>query len=151
MTASSDLLTVARAQALFVSDLSAGSAPTRPEIDAAVRKAVRAQGGTRRCAGTVAAAYGDYPELAAPRMTWALRTVRSVNWRKPASVRSVTTGLNAGADTNPAPARSARSVHTEGHAACEAFLSATHPQSCDQADAGRGISCVLTRPGRHVR
>jgi hypothetical protein len=82
-TTSPKLLTVARAQALFVSDLSTESAPTRAEIDTVVRRMVRTHGGTKGCVAVVASSYGEHPELAAPRMTWALQTVRAVSWRKP--------------------------------------------------------------------
>ena len=78
MATSSTLLTVARAQALFVSDLSTRSTPTRAEIEAVVRRMIRLHGGTRGCVAEVASAYGDHPELAAPRMTWALHAVRGV-------------------------------------------------------------------------
>jgi hypothetical protein len=38
---------------------------------------VRVHGGSRGCAGEVAAAYGDYPEIAAARMRWARTLVES--------------------------------------------------------------------------
>jgi hypothetical protein len=63
-----DHLMSARADALFVSHLSAQHSPTRIEVETAIRQAVRAHGGTRGCAGEVAAAYGGHPETAAPRM-----------------------------------------------------------------------------------
>jgi hypothetical protein len=78
MTRSNDLLTAARAEALFTSHLSAGSSPSLPAVHAAIKHAVRTFGGTRGCAGEVAAAYGDYPDTAAPRMRWAQRVVTSV-------------------------------------------------------------------------
>ncbi|MFI5956257.1 hypothetical protein [Cryptosporangium sp. NPDC051539] len=62
----------ARAAALFASDLSTGSRPGRAAVDAAIATSVRACGGTRGCVATMATAYGDCPELAAPRMRWAL-------------------------------------------------------------------------------
>ena len=65
----------ARADALFVSHLSAQHSPTRIEVETAIRQAVRAHGGTRGCAGEVAAAYGRHPETAAPRMRWARAVV----------------------------------------------------------------------------
>ena len=70
-----DSLMSARADALFVSHLSAQHNPTRIEVETAIRQAVRAHGGTRGCAGEVAAAYGGYPETAAPRMRWARAVV----------------------------------------------------------------------------
>ncbi|MEU5320912.1 hypothetical protein AB0G67_29765 [Streptomyces sp. NPDC021056] len=70
-----DLLTAARAEALFTSDLVTGSEPTRAELATAIRRAIRSNGGSRGCAGTLACAYGDRPETAVPRMRWALRQV----------------------------------------------------------------------------
>jgi hypothetical protein len=65
-----DHLMSARADALFVSHLSARHSPTRIEVETAISQAVRVHG-TRGCAGGVAAAYGEHPETAAPRMRWA--------------------------------------------------------------------------------
>jgi hypothetical protein len=70
-----DLLTAARAEALFSSDLVTGSDPTRAELGAAIRCAILRNGGSRGCAGTLACAYGERPETAVPRMRWALRQV----------------------------------------------------------------------------
>jgi len=72
----------ARAEALFISSLSGSSDPSRPEVEAAIKHAIRAHGGSRGCAGEVAAAYGDYPETAAPRMCWAQRVVTSVYYQQ---------------------------------------------------------------------
>jgi hypothetical protein len=68
-------LLATRAAALFASDLPTGSRPRRPAVDAAIAAAVRACGGTRGCVATMAAAYGDYPEIASSRMRWALGVV----------------------------------------------------------------------------
>jgi hypothetical protein len=70
-----DLLTAARAEALFTSCLSAGTRPAPGEVAEAIRAAMRAYGGSRGCAAEVAAAYGERPETAAPRMRWALGVV----------------------------------------------------------------------------
>ncbi|GIH97701.1 hypothetical protein ACFFMN_41435 [Planobispora siamensis] len=78
MPCSSDLLLIARAQALFVSPLSAHVLSSAADVAEAIRAAVHSHGGVRRCAGEVAAAYGTRPELAAERMRWALRTVRGL-------------------------------------------------------------------------
>jgi hypothetical protein len=67
----------ARAAALFVSDLPAGSQPSDAVVDAAIVRAVLARG-TRGCVAIMAAAYGDYPETAAPRMRWARGVVETV-------------------------------------------------------------------------
>lgn len=68
-------LTAARAEALFSSDLSATSLPSRPTVQAAIRDAVRRHGGVRGCVDRVATEYGEHPETAAPRMRWARRVV----------------------------------------------------------------------------
>jgi hypothetical protein len=65
-------LLAARAAALFASDLPTGSQPSSVTANVAIASAVRAYGGTRGCVAMMAAAYGDYPESAAPRMRWAL-------------------------------------------------------------------------------
>jgi hypothetical protein len=85
MTTVTDVLTAARAEALFASDLSIHHLPTAAQISAAIRNAVRAHGGTRGCAGEVAAAYGDYPESAAARMRWALGIVQRTYGARPGS------------------------------------------------------------------
>jgi hypothetical protein len=68
----SDLLTAARAQALFTSHLSVDSQPSPEDVRAAIAHAVRLHGGVRNCAAQVAAEYGDHPETAVRRMRWAL-------------------------------------------------------------------------------
>ena len=71
-------LLAARAAALFASDLPAGSRPSGRDVDAAIARAVHACGGTRGCVATLATAYGDCPETAAPRMRWARAVVVTV-------------------------------------------------------------------------
>src|SRR6266496_2883478 len=78
-----DMLTVARAEALFASDLSAASEPTAAEVADAIRRAIHLHGGTRGCAAELAAAYGDRPETAVPRMRWARRVVARVYGSSP--------------------------------------------------------------------
>src|SRR3954447_10885566 len=82
MIATTDPLTAARAAALFVSGLPTTKQPSRTEVEAAIRHALRARGGTRGCAADMAATYGDYPELAAPRMRWARRTIENLYHRQ---------------------------------------------------------------------
>jgi hypothetical protein len=65
-------LLAARAAALFASDLPTGSCPAPSTVTAVIAASVHACGGTRGCVAMMAAAYGDYPETAAPRMRWAL-------------------------------------------------------------------------------
>jgi hypothetical protein len=78
MNTTTESNTAARAAALFVSTLSVHDHPTDAEVAGAIDDALRRHGGGRGCAADVAAAYGDYPELAAPRMRWALQLVESV-------------------------------------------------------------------------
>ncbi len=78
MTDPTDLLTAARAEALFCSDLPTGSLPTRPQIAAAVAQTIRLHGTTHACAVTLAGAYGECPETAVARMRWALDQVRTL-------------------------------------------------------------------------
>ncbi|MEV4641205.1 hypothetical protein AB0J80_28075 [Actinoplanes sp. NPDC049548] len=76
MLPQTDLLTAARTEALFTSDLSAHSRPTDAEVTEAIRRAVVAHGGVRGCAAEVAAAFGDHPDVAVARMRWARELVR---------------------------------------------------------------------------
>ena len=78
MATTTDSLTAARAAALFVSDLSVTANTSNAEVIAAIRRSLRTHGGSRPCAAEVAAAYGDYPELAAARMRWALTLARKL-------------------------------------------------------------------------
>jgi hypothetical protein len=78
MTIKTTPLTVARAEALFTSQVATGSRPTYDVVEMAIRVAVRAHGGVRGCAADVAAEYGDYPEVAAPRMRWARAVVEQL-------------------------------------------------------------------------
>jgi hypothetical protein len=88
MSIRTDVLTAARAEALFTSPLATGSRPTFDVVDNAIRFAVRTRGGVRGCAGDVAMEYGDHPELAAPRMRWARDVVeRTYEARRPRAAR----------------------------------------------------------------
>jgi hypothetical protein len=78
MTRSTDLLSISRAAALFSSDLPAGLEPTLSQVEAAIRRAICTYGGVLGCTAELAAAYGERPETAAPRMRWALRTVKGL-------------------------------------------------------------------------
>lgn len=80
-----DRLIAARACALFASDLSSYSRPSECAVLAAVASALRAFGGARGCAGEVAAAYGEHPETAAPRMRWARDVIAAIYAPAPAS------------------------------------------------------------------
>ncbi len=72
---SATMLTVARTDALFVSPLPTGSHPGRDEVATVVRAMIRSYHGSRGCAAEVAARYGEVPEYAARRMTWARRVI----------------------------------------------------------------------------
>ena len=76
-------LLAARAAALFASDLPTGSQPSGTVVNVAIASAVRACGGTRGCVAMMAAAYGDYPESAAPRMRWALGIAHGARRQEP--------------------------------------------------------------------
>jgi hypothetical protein len=78
MITTTDPITAARAAALFVSDLSAAGHPTEAQVEDAIRHSLRTHGGSRGCAADVAARYGDYPELAAPRMRWSRSVVENL-------------------------------------------------------------------------
>ena len=75
----SELIRVARAQAIFNSGLPTDSRPSKSEAVAAVQWAVRKLGGTRACAAEVAFAYGDHPDTAVPRMCWARSVADSIS------------------------------------------------------------------------
>jgi hypothetical protein len=100
MVSDFDQLMSARADALFVSHLSARHSPTRIEVEKAIRHAVRAHGGIRGCAGEVAAAYGGYPETAAPRMRWARAVVDNLFLRS--RLASVGPAIRAAGGDSPA-------------------------------------------------
>lgn len=70
-------LTVARAEALFASTLSACEPHDRAVLKAAIAAAVRDYGGVRGCAGRMATEYGEHPQQAAERMRWACEAVAS--------------------------------------------------------------------------
>ncbi|MEV4282078.1 hypothetical protein [Actinoplanes xinjiangensis] len=68
---STDTVALARAEALFVSDMPGMTHPEPADIAEAIRVAFRRYGGAHACAAEMAAAFGDYPETSARRMTWA--------------------------------------------------------------------------------
>ena len=77
-TTTTTVLTAARAEALFASPLATGSHPGFDAVETAIRISVRTHGGVRGLAADVAAEYGDYPEVAAPRMRWARAVVEQL-------------------------------------------------------------------------
>lgn len=80
-----DVITAARAEALFTSSLPTGAQVSRTEADHAIRIAVRRHGGVHGCAALVAATYGDYPETAVVRMRWAKHVMDDLYPRPAAS------------------------------------------------------------------
>jgi len=67
----------ARAEALFISDLSARREYTQTDIATAIGRAICTHG-IRGCTGEVAAAYGEHPETAAHRMRWARSVIEGI-------------------------------------------------------------------------
>lgn len=65
-----------RAEALFASALQASQAPSPVQVRAAVTSTLR-RFGVKGCAARVAGEFGEHPETAASRMSWALRTVEA--------------------------------------------------------------------------
>jgi len=78
MSITTTALTATRAEALFASPLATGSHPGFDAVETAIRVSVRTHGGVRGLAADVAAEYGDYPEVAAPRMRWARAVVEQL-------------------------------------------------------------------------
>ena len=64
-----------RAEALFVSTVQASETPGADRVRHAVATTLRLLG-VRGCAAQVAGEYGEHPETAAARMSWAIATVR---------------------------------------------------------------------------
>jgi hypothetical protein len=66
-----------RAEALFASTLQPSVAPSPDQVRRAVTTALR-RWGVRGCAVQVAGEFGDHPDTAAARMSWALATINRV-------------------------------------------------------------------------
>jgi hypothetical protein len=77
-----------RAEALFVSPLQISDAPAADQVREAVARTLRRLG-IRGCAAHVAGEFGDHPETAVTRMTWALAVIRSVYPHRPAPAATV--------------------------------------------------------------
>jgi hypothetical protein len=69
-TGSSELV---RAEALFASTLQSSELPTADQVRRAVSATLHRLG-ARGCAALLAGEFGEHPDIAAARMTWALRT-----------------------------------------------------------------------------
>ena len=103
-----NILATARAEALFASGLPACSRSAGTEVAAASSDALRTYGGNRGCGGEVAAAYGEYPECAAPGMRWARQVVQDAFPR--CSGRRRKPPRPAAASTAPGPGEPGRSA-----------------------------------------
>jgi hypothetical protein len=69
-------LETVRAEALFASALQASERPSPDRVQRAVTTTLQRLG-TGGCAAHLAAEFGDHPDLAAARMTWALAATRA--------------------------------------------------------------------------
>jgi len=67
----------ARAEALFASPLQSSESPNPDQVRRAVATTLRRLR-IRGCAAQVAGEFGDHPDAAVARMTWALATIRAV-------------------------------------------------------------------------
>ena len=67
----------ARAGALFVSTLQPSGSPSPGQIRRAVTATLQRLG-ARGCAAQVAGEFGDHPDTAVARMSWALATIQAV-------------------------------------------------------------------------
>ena len=66
-----------RAEALFVSTLQSSQSPSPDQVRRAVATTLRRLG-SRGCAAQTAGEFGDHPDTAVARMTWALATIRTL-------------------------------------------------------------------------
>lgn len=87
-----DTFEAVRAEALFVSTLQCSECPSPDRVRGAVAATLRRLG-IQGCAAQVAGEFGDHPEIAAPRMAWALATIRVAYRPRP--------GRNDRPPTNP--------------------------------------------------
>jgi hypothetical protein len=72
-----DTFVAVRAEALFGSVLQPSESPDPEQVQRAVTATLRRLG-LRGCPAHVAGEFGDHPDTAVTRMTWALATVRTV-------------------------------------------------------------------------
>jgi hypothetical protein len=71
-------LFLARAEVLALAPVSAAEQLDRAAADQAIRSTLHRHGGLRSCAAALAQEFGEHPELAAERMTWARRTIAAL-------------------------------------------------------------------------
>ncbi|HEU4425824.1 MAG TPA: hypothetical protein VFR67_25075 [Pilimelia sp.] len=77
-----------RAEALFASTLEPSESPSPDQVRRAVATTLRRLG-IRGCAAELATAFGDHPDIAAARMTWALATIHTM-YRTPLTIPATT-------------------------------------------------------------
>jgi hypothetical protein len=77
-----------RAEALFASTLQSSEMPSVERVRGTVAATLRRLG-MRGCAAQVAGEFGDHPETALARMTWALATVRDAYPARTVAARSL--------------------------------------------------------------
>jgi hypothetical protein len=71
------LLETVRAEALFASALQSSGSPSPDQVRRAVATTLRRRG-VGGCAAQMAGEFGDHPDTAVARMSWALATIRTV-------------------------------------------------------------------------
>ena len=72
-----DTFEAVRAGALFASALQPSGAPSPDQVRRVVTRTLRRLG-VRGCAARMAGEFGDHPDTAAARMSWALVTIHAV-------------------------------------------------------------------------
>jgi hypothetical protein len=72
-----------RAEALFASPLQSSDQPSADQVRDAVITTLRVLG-MRGCAAQLAGEFGDHPETATARMSWALAAIRTAYPTRPA-------------------------------------------------------------------
>ncbi|MBG0568051.1 hypothetical protein [Actinoplanes aureus] len=86
-----NMISIARAEALFVSPVSVSDQLTRQQVTALVGRAVRTYHGVRGCAAEFAAAYAEHPDIAPSRMRWARSVIDTLY---PVRVRAGATAMH---------------------------------------------------------
>jgi hypothetical protein len=71
-----------QAEALFASALQPSASPRPDQVRRAVAATLRRLG-VHGCAAQLAAEFGDHPDAAAARMSWALTSIRAVSQAPP--------------------------------------------------------------------
>jgi hypothetical protein len=74
-----------RAEALFVSTLQSSESPAPDQVRRAVATTMQRLD-IASCAGQMAREFGEHPDTAAARMTWALATIRTVYPPSPTTI-----------------------------------------------------------------